>query len=113
LSRIHRQHEAAARDATLDLDDQPPGPGIIGIGVGGDRLRQRDIDFADMVAGDRLGLDACQFTGVDGLLDRDDAGAALARAEPNQDLLAFAKRLVGSQKMRAWIRLVSRGANPV
>ncbi len=35
-----------------------------------------------------------QFAGIDRLLDRDHGGARLARAEPDQDLLALGERLV-------------------
>ena len=86
LSGVDRQHEAAAGDAAVDLDHQPSGARIVLIGIGRDRLRQRDVDLADMVARDRLGLLVGEFAGIDRLLDRDHVGAGLARAEADQDL---------------------------
>src|SRR5579872_864532 len=53
-----------------------------------------EMSTADMVARDLLGLDARQFAGIDGLLDRNDVGAALFGAEPHQDLIAFGERLL-------------------
>ena len=94
LSGIDRQHQAAAGDAAVDLDHQPSGARIVGIGIGGQRLRQRDIDLADMVARDRLGLHAREFAGIDGLLDRDHGGAGFPGAEPDQDRGARRQRLV-------------------
>ena len=79
------------------------------IGIGRDRLRQRDVDFADVIARDRLGLGVREFAGIDGLLDRDHAGAAFPRAEPDQDRSPFDSGLSCSQKIRARIRRVSRG----
>ena len=94
LSGIDRQHEAAAGDAAVDLDHQPSGARIFVIGIGRDRLRQRDVDFADMIARDRLGLRVGEFAGIDGLLDRDHGGAGFPRAEADQDLIALRQRLV-------------------
>src|SRR5262245_20477559 len=47
-----------------------------------------------MIARDRLRLGVGEFAGVDRLFDRDDAGAALAGAEADQDLIALRQRLV-------------------
>ena len=76
LSGIDRQHQPAAGDAAIDLDHQPSGARIVGVGIGRDRLRQRDVDLADMVARDRLGLRVGEFAGIDRLLDGDHGGAA-------------------------------------
>ena len=94
LPGIDRQHQAAAGDAAVDLDDEAPGARIVGVGIGGDRLRQRDVDLADMIARDRLGLDAREFAGIDRLLDRDHGGAGFPRAEPDQNGGARHQRLV-------------------
>src|SRR6185437_412795 len=59
-----------------------------------DRLRQRDIDFSDMIARNRLVLAARQFTGIDRLLDIDHDRARFAVGEPDQDLVALGQRLV-------------------
>ena len=85
LTGIDRQHQAAAGNAAVDLDHQAPGARIVGVGIGGDRLRQRNVDLADMIARDRLGLDAGEFAGIDRLLDRDHGGAGFPCAEPDQN----------------------------
>ena len=55
LPGIDRQHQAAAGNAAIDLDHQPPGARIVDIGIGRQRLRQRNVDLADMIACDRFG----------------------------------------------------------
>ena len=81
MSGVDRQHEAAAGNTAVDLDHQPSGARIVGIRIGRDRLRQRDVDFADMIARNRLGLGAGELAGIDRLFDRDHAGAAFAGAK--------------------------------
>ena len=104
LSGVDRQHEAAAGDAAVDLDHQPSGARIVSVRIGRDRLRQRDVDFADMIARNRLGLLVGELAGVDGLFNRDDAGAAFPRAEADQDLVALRQWLV--------VQPENPGANP-
>ena len=94
LPGVDRQHQPAACNAAGNLDHQTPSAGIVAVGIGGDRLRQRDVDLADMVLRDRLVLDARQFSGINRLLDSDHRGAALPGAEPDQDLFAVGERLV-------------------
>src|SRR5207244_975831 len=94
LPGIDRQHETAAGDAAVDLDHQTAGARIVAVRIGGDRLRQRDVDLADMIARDRLGFLVRQRAGVDRLFDRDYIGAGLAGAQPNQDGIAPGERLV-------------------
>ena len=84
LPGIDRQHQAAAGNAAIDFDHQASGARIVGIGIGGERMRQRDVDLADMIARDRFRLHARQFAGIDGLLDRDHGGAGFPRAEAHQ-----------------------------
>ena len=52
LSGIHRQHQAAAGNAAIDLDHQATGAWIIGVGIGGNRMRQRDVDLAHVIPRD-------------------------------------------------------------
>ena len=94
LSGVDRQHQAAAGDAAVDLDHQSSGARIVGIGIGRDRLRQRNVDFAHVIARDRLGLGVGEFAGIDRLLDCNHAGAAFPCAEADQDLIALRQRLV-------------------
>ena len=94
LAGIDAQHQPAAGNAAVDLDHQPPGARVVGIGVGRNRLRQRDVDLADMVAPDRRGADAGEFARIDGILDRNHGGAAFHRAEPHQDLVARRQRRI-------------------
>ena len=64
-----------------------------------------------MIARDRLGLDAREFTGVDSFFDRDHGGAGFPRAETNKIDAPVASGSSCSQKIRARIRRVSRGAS--
>ena len=109
---VDRQHQATAGNAAVDLDHQPSGARIVGIGIGGDRLRQRDLDLADMVARDRGVLRIRQRAGIDRFLDRNHLRAGLAGAEPDQNLLARSSGLSCSQKIRARRRRASFGLWP-
>src|ERR1035437_9608199 len=73
----------AAGNAAIDLDHQASGAGIVGVGIGGKRMRQRNVDLADMIARDRFGLHARELAGIDGLLDWDDGGAGFPCAGPD------------------------------
>ncbi|KAH2775488.1 hypothetical protein KXW38_001952, partial [Aspergillus fumigatus] len=70
------------------------GARIVAVRIGGDRLRQREVDLADMIAGDRLVLFIRKRAWIDRLFDRDHIGAALASAEPHQNGIALVERLV-------------------
>ena len=94
LTGIDRQYEAATGDPAVDFDHEASGARIFRVGIGRDRLRQRDIDLADMVARDRLRLLVGERAGIDRLLDRHHGRAGLARAETDQDLLALRQWLV-------------------
>src|SRR3984957_5329097 len=94
LPGVDGEHQPATGNAAIDLDHRPSRARIVAIGLGGERLRQRNIDLADMVARDRFGPDACEFAGIDRLLDRDHNGAGLARTEPDHDGGARQQRLV-------------------
>ena len=91
---------------------KPPGARIVEIGIGRDRVRQRDVDLADMVASDRLRRDAFQFAGIDRLLDGDDIGTGFAGADPDQDRIARLQRLVMQPEDPRMQPPVSRGALP-
>jgi len=94
LAGIDREHQTAAGNAAIDLDHQPSGARIVGIGIGRQRLAQRNIDLADVIARDRLGLDAREFTGINGFFDRDHGRTGFPRAKPHQDRSARHQRLV-------------------
>ncbi len=85
LPGIDRQYQATAGNAAVNLDHQASGTRIVGIGIGGQWMRQRNVDLAHVVPRDRLGFHARQFAGIDGLLDCDHGGAGFPRAEPDQD----------------------------
>jgi len=55
---VQSENEATTRDPSVELEHDASGIGIDGVGVGGERLRQLDLDLADMVARNRSVLDA-------------------------------------------------------
>lgn len=48
LAGIDRQHQAAAGDASGHFDHEAAGARVLGVGIGGNRIRKRNVDLADM-----------------------------------------------------------------
>jgi hypothetical protein len=116
--RIERQDEAAAGNAALDVEHDAAGPRIHRIGIDRERAGQREIDLADMILRDRVGLGRRQLAGIDRLLDRHDGAARLRGADPHIEAGAdLERRLVqpehpGPQPMRC-LRPHRRGRHHV
>jgi len=73
--------------------------GVVGVGIGGDRLRQRDVDLAEWFARIDLFSTLDNSPGIDRPSRSGTTVARTSACEPDQDLLAFDKRFSCSQKI--------------
>ena len=91
---IPRKDRSAARNASLDIEHDATGPGIDGMWVGGERLCDRKLDFADVVLRDRRAFDGAELTRIDRAADRDDGIACLRRADADDERCTGTHRLL-------------------
>jgi hypothetical protein len=90
---VDSENQAAPGNSAAKIEHQPSGPRIDRVKIGGDRLRQGYLDFADVIARDGLDCGRHQRARIDGVVDRNNGAAAFGHADANADRRADRERL--------------------
>jgi hypothetical protein len=86
-----RQHEAAARDPAVNWSTMRPMPARQ-MSIGRERLRELELDLADVVLADDLGTIGSEQPGIDRVRDRRHRAARRGRPDAGDDLAADRER---------------------